>query len=139
MPRHGDGVRDIAFRVPDVFASWRETTARGARSAIEPVELDAGEDGVLRRSAVWTYGDVRHSFIDRRDYHGAFLPGYRRVKKPARPGPFTTSSAWPSPSTSAREIPASSSRTPAGTPSSVRGAVPGHNDAFVTIRKTNKV
>jgi len=81
---HGDGVRDIAFRVPDVFASWRETTARGARSAMEPAELEAGEDGVLRRSAVWTYGDVRHSFIDRREYHGAFLPGYRRVRKPAK-------------------------------------------------------
>jgi 4-hydroxyphenylpyruvate dioxygenase len=81
---HGDGVRDIAFRVPDVYASWRETTSRGARSAMEPAELDDGEDGVLRRSAVWTYGDVRHSFIDRRDYHGAFAPGYRRVKKPAK-------------------------------------------------------
>jgi len=81
---HGDGVRDIAFRVPDAAAAWRETTARGARSAQEPVELDGGEDGVLRRSAVWTYGETRHSFVDRRDYHGVFAPGYRRVKKPAR-------------------------------------------------------
>jgi len=81
---HGDGVRDIAFRVPDAAAAWRETTARGARSAQEPVELDGGEDGVLRRSAVWTYGETRHSFIDRRDYHGPFAPGYRKVKKPAR-------------------------------------------------------
>src|SRR5262247_264677 len=40
-------------------------------------------DGVLRRSAVGTYGEVRHSFIDRRDYHGVFAPGYRRIKKPA--------------------------------------------------------
>src|SRR5438046_1578440 len=45
---------------------------------------DGGEDGVLRRSAVWTYGDVRHSFIDRHDYHGAFAPGYRKVKAPAK-------------------------------------------------------
>ena len=81
---HGDGVRDIAFAVQDSAASWRETTSRGARSAMEPVELDGGEDGVLRRSAVWTYGDVRHSFVDRRDYHGAFAPGYRKVKKPAK-------------------------------------------------------
>jgi 4-hydroxyphenylpyruvate dioxygenase len=82
--RHGDGVKDIAFNVDDATASWRETTARGARSAIEPVEVDGGEDGVLRRSAVGTYGEVRHSFIDRRDYHGAFAPGYRKVKKPAK-------------------------------------------------------
>ena len=50
---------------------------------MEPVELDGGEDGVLRRSAVGTYGEVRHSFIDRRDYHGVFAPGYRKIKKPA--------------------------------------------------------
>ena len=82
--RHGDGVRDIAFAVNDATASWRETTTRGARSAIEPVELDGGEDGVLRRSAVWAYGEVRHSFIDRSSYHGVFAPGYRKIKKPAR-------------------------------------------------------
>jgi 4-hydroxyphenylpyruvate dioxygenase len=82
--RHGDGVKDIAFSVDDSVSSWRETTSRGARSAVEPVELDGGEDGVLRRSAVYTYGETRHSFVDRRDYHGVFAPGYRRVKKPAR-------------------------------------------------------
>jgi 4-hydroxyphenylpyruvate dioxygenase len=81
---HGDGVRDIAFAVQDVDAAWRETTRRGAASAMEPIELDGGEDGVIRRSAVRTYGDVRHSFIDRRDYHGAFAPGYRKVKRPAK-------------------------------------------------------
>ena len=82
--KHGDGVKDIAFSVDDATSSWRETTNRGARSEIEPIELDGGEDGVLRRSAVGTYGEVRHSFIDRRDYHGVFAPGYRRIKKPAR-------------------------------------------------------
>ena len=57
---------------------------RAARSPrLEPAELDGGEDGVLRRSAVHTYGEVVHSFIDRRDYHGVFAPGYRKVKKPA--------------------------------------------------------
>ena len=81
---HGDGVRDIAFSVDDAASAFRETTTRGARAAIEPTELDGGEDGTLRRSAVWTYGEVRHSFVDRRDYHGIFAPGYRRVKKPAR-------------------------------------------------------
>ncbi len=81
--RHGDGVKDIAFAVDDVRSAFAETTKRGARPAIEPVELDGGDDGVLRRSAVATYGEVRHSFIDRRDYHGVFAPGYRKVKKPA--------------------------------------------------------
>jgi 4-hydroxyphenylpyruvate dioxygenase len=80
--RHGDGVHDIAFAVDDVASAWRETTARGARSALEPTELP-GEKGVLRRSAIHTYGEVLHSFIDRSDYHGTFAPGYHRVARPA--------------------------------------------------------
>jgi 4-hydroxyphenylpyruvate dioxygenase len=81
--RHGDGVKDIAFAVDDVESAWRETTKRGAVSVLEPTEIDGGEDGVLRRSAVRTYGDVIHSFIDRNDYHGVFAPTYRKIKKPA--------------------------------------------------------
>ena len=80
---HGDGVKDIAFLVDDARSSFAETTKRGARPALEPVDLDGGEDGVLRRSAVYTYGSVRHSFVDRTDYHGVFAPGFRKVKKPA--------------------------------------------------------
>ncbi len=79
--KHGDGVHDIAFAVDDVGSSWRETTARGARSAQEPAEL-SGEKGVLRRSAIHTYGEVLHSFVDRRDYHGTFAPGYHRIARP---------------------------------------------------------
>jgi 4-hydroxyphenylpyruvate dioxygenase len=81
--RHGDGVKDIAFAVDDVESAWRETTARGAVSVQEPTEIDAGEDGVLRKSAVRTYGEVIHSFVDRSDFHGAFAPGYRKIKQPA--------------------------------------------------------
>ena len=84
VQRHGDGVKDIAFAVDDVTSAFAETTKRGAKPAIEPTELDGGEDGVLRRSAVSTYGETRHSFIDRNDYHGVFAPGYRKIKKPAR-------------------------------------------------------
>ena len=50
--RHGDGVKDIAFLVDDARSSFAETTKRGARPAIEPLEMDGGEDGILRRSAV---------------------------------------------------------------------------------------
>jgi 4-hydroxyphenylpyruvate dioxygenase len=80
--RHGDGVHDIAFAVDDVASAWRETTARGAKSALEPSEV-TGEKGVLRRSAIHTYGEGLHSFIDRSDYHGTFAPGYHRITKPA--------------------------------------------------------
>ena len=82
--KHGDGVHDIAFLVDDAATSWHETTSRGGHSYLEPTELDGGEDGTLRRSAIHAYGDVVHSFIERRDYHGVFAPGYRKVKKPAR-------------------------------------------------------
>jgi 4-hydroxyphenylpyruvate dioxygenase len=79
--QHGDGVKDICFAVDDVESAWRETTSRGAVSVLEPTELDGGEDGILRKSAVRTYGDVIHSFVDRSDYNGAFAPGYRKIKK----------------------------------------------------------
>jgi 4-hydroxyphenylpyruvate dioxygenase len=81
---HGDGVRDIAFAVDDVDSAWRETTSRGAVSALPPTELDGGADGVLRKASIRTYGETLHSFVDRRDYQGVFAPGYRRVKSPAR-------------------------------------------------------
>jgi 4-hydroxyphenylpyruvate dioxygenase len=81
---HGDGVHDIAFRVEDVRSAWDETTKRGGRSAFEPGEMDAGEEGILRRSAIHTYGEVIHSFIDRSAYTGVFAPGYRRIKGPAQ-------------------------------------------------------
>jgi 4-hydroxyphenylpyruvate dioxygenase len=80
--RHGDGVHDIAFVVDDVRSAWEETTKRGARSALEPVELE-GKKGVLRRSAIHTYGEVLHSFVDRSEYRGTFAPGYHRVTRPA--------------------------------------------------------
>ncbi|MGZ8528671.1 MAG: 4-hydroxyphenylpyruvate dioxygenase [Candidatus Limnocylindrales bacterium] len=81
---HGDGVHDIAFAVADVEGAWRETTARGAVSALAPTDLDDGDDGVLRKASIRTYGETLHSFVDRSDYRGGFAPGYRPVKAPAR-------------------------------------------------------
>ncbi|TMB49555.1 MAG: 4-hydroxyphenylpyruvate dioxygenase, partial [Chloroflexi bacterium] len=63
-------------------SAWEETTKRGARSALEPTEM-RGDKGVLRQSAIHTYGEVIHSFVDRRDYHGTFAPGYHKVRRPA--------------------------------------------------------
>jgi len=65
--RHGDGVHDIAFAVDDVRSAWRETTSRAAHSYLEFAEAGTDEDGALRRSAIHTYGEVIHSFIDRAD------------------------------------------------------------------------
>src|SRR5215472_7510312 len=72
---HGDGVRDIALWVDDAEAAWRETTRRGARSAREP-EILRDEHGEVRLAAIHIYGETIHSFVERRNYTGAFLPGF---------------------------------------------------------------
>jgi 4-hydroxyphenylpyruvate dioxygenase len=81
---HGDGVHDIAFRVADVDSAWRETTSRGARSALEPTALDGGDEGTLHKASIHTYGETLHSFVDRSNYHGVCAPGHRKVQAPAR-------------------------------------------------------
>ena len=83
---HGDGVHAIALWVDDARRSWTETTARGARSMMEPIET-SDEHGTAVVSAIAAYGDTLHTFVERKDYHGSFLPGYRAVAedKVARP------------------------------------------------------
>jgi 4-hydroxyphenylpyruvate dioxygenase len=76
---HGDGVRDVALWVDDAESAWRETTSRGARSVREPETL-RDTDGMARVASIATYGDTIHTFVERRNYNGAFLPGYRAVE-----------------------------------------------------------
>jgi 4-hydroxyphenylpyruvate dioxygenase len=75
---HGDGVRDIALWVDDADAAWRATTSRGARSVREPETL-SDASGEVRVAAIGIYGDTVHSFVERRNYRGAFLPGFEAV------------------------------------------------------------
>jgi 4-hydroxyphenylpyruvate dioxygenase len=75
---HGDGVHDIALWVDDAESAWRETTKRGARSVREPETL-TDEHGEVRVSAIGIYGDTIHTFVERRNYKGAFLPGFKAV------------------------------------------------------------
>jgi len=76
---HGDGVRDVALWVDDAEAAWRETTRRGARSVREP-ETVRDENGEARLSAIATYGDTIHTFVERANYRGPFLPGFAAVE-----------------------------------------------------------
>jgi len=78
LQRHGDGVHDIALWVDDAEAAWRETTSRGARSVREPDTL-RDESGEVRLAAIATYGETIHTFVERKNYRGAFLPGFRAV------------------------------------------------------------
>ncbi len=75
---HGDGVKDIALQVPDATKAFQETVSRGARPAMEPT-VSEDSFGRVVRSAIYTYGETIHSFIERDDYAGPFLPGYRAV------------------------------------------------------------
>lgn len=74
--RHGDGVKVLALRVADATYAWQQTTQRGAKSYLEPVKQtdDAGE---VVLSGIHTYGDTVHLFVERKNYKGTFLPGYR--------------------------------------------------------------
>jgi 4-hydroxyphenylpyruvate dioxygenase len=76
---HGDGVHDIALWVDDAESAWRETTKRGARSVREP-EMLRDVHGEVRVSAIAIYGDTIHTFVERRNYSGPFLPGFVAVE-----------------------------------------------------------
>jgi 4-hydroxyphenylpyruvate dioxygenase len=76
---HGDGVKVIALGVDDVEQAWKETTARGAKSAWTPRE-EKDENGLYRTSAIYTYGETLHVFVDRSDYKGIFAPAYRPLE-----------------------------------------------------------
>ena len=75
--KHGDGVKFIALKVEDATSAWEETTKRGGKSYLEPVTLndDAGE---VIMSGIHTYGETVHLFIERKNYTGIFMPGFRK-------------------------------------------------------------
>ncbi len=79
---HGDGVKVIALEVDDVEKAWTETTSRGGISAWRPRE-QKDDFGIYRTSAIHTYGETLHLFVDRADYKGAFAPTYRPIKNKA--------------------------------------------------------
>jgi 4-hydroxyphenylpyruvate dioxygenase len=81
--RHGDGAKDIALRVPDAKEAYRQTVQRGARGIAEPrwVEDDFGR---VELASIGTYGDVVHTFVNRSEYTGPYLPGY--VEQPSANG-----------------------------------------------------
>ena len=81
---HGDGVRVLALRVDDAASAWRETTARGAKSNMEPTIL-TDKDGEVVLSSIQTYGETLHTFVERRNYQGCFMPGFREWKSAYNP------------------------------------------------------
>lgn len=79
---HGDGVKVVALQVEDVEKAYKETTSRGGQAAWAPRE-EKDEFGILRTSAIHTYGEVLHVFVDRSEYKGPFAPGYQPHEREA--------------------------------------------------------
>ncbi|MEJ7558738.1 MAG: 4-hydroxyphenylpyruvate dioxygenase [Pedobacter sp.] len=74
--KHGDGVKVLALWVDDAYSAFEETTKRGAKPYIEPYTL-TDENGEVKISGIYTYGETVHMFIERKNYRGAFLPRYQ--------------------------------------------------------------
>ncbi len=75
--KHGDGVKAIALKVEDATSAWKETTKRGGKSFLEPKTL-SDDQGKVVMSGIHTYGETVHLFIERGDYSGPFMPGFRK-------------------------------------------------------------
>ena len=86
VTRHGDGVRDIALWVDDAREAFAAAVERGARAAAEPVVLK-DDDGEVVIAGIHTYGDTIHSLVERRNYRGLFLPGFRPITSRFSPPP----------------------------------------------------
>ena len=74
--KHGDGIKTIALRVQNAESAWAETTSRGAESYLPPTK-NKDNYGHVVMSGIHVYGDTVHLFVDRTNYNGVFLPGYR--------------------------------------------------------------
>lgn len=81
IDQHGDGVKVVALWVDDATYAYNAAMERGAKSYMEPkVEEDA--TGKVVRSGIYTYGETVHVFVERKDYEGVFLPGFKKWETP---------------------------------------------------------
>ncbi len=89
VARHGDGVVDVALRVPDATRAYELAVARGAQGLAEPAMVE-DETGKVILSTIAAYGETRHTFVERTAYSGAYLPGFveRAPIVPASKGPY---------------------------------------------------
>jgi len=84
IKKHGDGVKMLALWVDDAYKSYEETMKRGAKSYMEPKTI-TDEHGEVRMSGIYTYGETVHLFVERKNYKGVFLPGYKEWKSDYNP------------------------------------------------------
>jgi 4-hydroxyphenylpyruvate dioxygenase len=86
VKKHGDGVKVIALWVEDARSSYEETVKRGAKSFMEPV-VEKDENGEVVRAGIYAYGETVFIFVERKNYNGLFLPGYKKWESNYNPAP----------------------------------------------------
>jgi 4-hydroxyphenylpyruvate dioxygenase len=84
VSKHGDAVKVLALMVADATDAWEQTTKRGGKSYLEPKKL-SDENGEVVMSGIHTYGDTVHLFIERKNYKGIFMPGFRKWESKYNP------------------------------------------------------
>lgn len=84
VAKHGDGVKVLALWVDDARSAYEETVKRGATPYLEPV-VEKDEFGEVVRSGIQTYGDTVHVFVERKNYKGLFMPGFKAWKTEYNP------------------------------------------------------
>ncbi|MFK7787769.1 MAG: 4-hydroxyphenylpyruvate dioxygenase [Crocinitomicaceae bacterium] len=84
--KHGDGVKVVALWVDDARSAYEETTSRGAKSYMEPT-VEKDEHGEVIRAGIYTYGETVHVFVERKNYNGTFLPGFKKWESDYNPEP----------------------------------------------------
>ena len=82
--KHGDGVKVVALWVDDARKAYEETTSRGAQSYMEPT-VETDQDGEVVRAGIYTYGETIHMFVERKNYHGTFMPGFKKWESDYNP------------------------------------------------------
>ena len=82
--RHGDAAKDTALQVPSATEAYRTAVQRGARGIREPAWIE-DESGRVELATIGTYGENVHTFVNRDDYAGPYLPGYRSVVDNGQP------------------------------------------------------
>jgi len=82
--KHGDGVKVIALKVEDATSAFEETTKRGGKVYQQPTLLK-DDKGEVVISGIHTYGETVHLFIERKNYTGVFMPGFREWKSEYNP------------------------------------------------------
>ena len=82
--KHGDGVKVLALKVEDATSAYEETTRRGGKSYLPPVTLK-DDNGEVILSGIHTYGETVHLFVERKNYNGIFMPGFREWKSDYNP------------------------------------------------------